>query len=144
MRNLILSAFPRKMRLPDPFTKDLRVELLPEVAHQPHLSPPKSQLLPEALTNEIDGYIFSSRGDLKSLVELLQQKVTSSGTADGGYDTQFLNAIVFYIGLRGIDKYKEDGMAPSAIASKTSPVMQLYLALIKKLDAGEFGCDNIA
>ncbi len=28
MRNLILSAFPRNMRLPDPFTPNLKVRLL--------------------------------------------------------------------------------------------------------------------
>ena len=32
MRNLILSAFPRNMRLPDPFTPNLKVDLLPEIS----------------------------------------------------------------------------------------------------------------
>ena len=32
MRNLVLSAFPRNMRLPDPFTPNLKVDLLPEIA----------------------------------------------------------------------------------------------------------------
>ena len=31
MRNLVLSAFPRAMRLPDPFTPNLKVDLLPEI-----------------------------------------------------------------------------------------------------------------
>ena len=35
MRNLVLSAFPRNMRLPDPFTPNLKVDLLPEIAHAP-------------------------------------------------------------------------------------------------------------
>ena len=34
-RNLVLSAFPRAMRLPDPFTPALRVEALPETARPP-------------------------------------------------------------------------------------------------------------
>merc|ERR1719240_1288502 len=37
MRNLILSAFPRNMRLPDPFTPNLKVDLLPEIAHPPRI-----------------------------------------------------------------------------------------------------------
>ena len=37
MRNLILSAFPRNMRLPDPFTPNLKVDMLPEIAHQPRI-----------------------------------------------------------------------------------------------------------
>ena len=35
MRNLILSAFPRNMRLPDPFIPNLKVDMLPEIAHPP-------------------------------------------------------------------------------------------------------------
>lgn len=37
VRNLILSAFPRNMRLPDPFTPNLKVDMLPEIAHAPRI-----------------------------------------------------------------------------------------------------------
>merc|ERR1711896_126550 len=37
MRNLILSAFPRNMRLPDPFTPNLKVDLLPEISQSPRI-----------------------------------------------------------------------------------------------------------
>lgn len=37
MRNLILSAFPRHMRLPDPFTPNLKVEVLPEITQAPRV-----------------------------------------------------------------------------------------------------------
>lgn len=36
-RNLVLSAFPRHMRLPDPFTPNLKVDLLPEIAQPPRV-----------------------------------------------------------------------------------------------------------
>lgn len=49
MRNLILSAFPRNMRLPDPFTPNLKVDLLPEISQAPRFLPQPSQLLPPAL-----------------------------------------------------------------------------------------------
>ena len=35
MRNLILSAFPRTMKLPDPFQANLKVDLLPEIRLAP-------------------------------------------------------------------------------------------------------------
>ena len=35
MRNLVLSAFPHGMRLPDPFTPNLKVDLLPEIQTAP-------------------------------------------------------------------------------------------------------------
>jgi hypothetical protein len=37
MRNLVLSAYPRLMRLPDPFTPNLKVDVLPEIAQPPRL-----------------------------------------------------------------------------------------------------------
>lgn len=37
MRNLVLSAFPRNMRLPDPFTPNLKVDMLPEIAQAPRM-----------------------------------------------------------------------------------------------------------
>jgi hypothetical protein len=37
MRNLILSAFPRNMRLPDPFTPNLKVDMLPEITLAPRV-----------------------------------------------------------------------------------------------------------
>merc|ERR1719187_399950 len=37
MRNLILSAFPRNMRLPDPFTPNLKVDMLPEISIAPRM-----------------------------------------------------------------------------------------------------------
>lgn len=38
MRNLILSAFPRNMRLPDPFTPNLKVDVLQEISMAPKIS----------------------------------------------------------------------------------------------------------
>ena len=37
VRNLVLSAFPRNMRLPDPFTPNLKVDMLPEITHAPRV-----------------------------------------------------------------------------------------------------------
>lgn len=39
LRNLILSAFPRNMRLPDPFTPNLKVDMLSEINIAPGFSP---------------------------------------------------------------------------------------------------------
>jgi CCR4-NOT transcription complex subunit 1 len=55
MRNLILSAFPRNMRLPDPFTPNLKVDLLPEIAQPPRILPDPDKLLPEPLKSQVGG-----------------------------------------------------------------------------------------
>ena len=47
LRNLVLSAFPRHMMLPDPFTPNLKVDLLPESSQPPTvLSPDTAALRP--------------------------------------------------------------------------------------------------
>lgn len=53
MRNLILSAFPRNMRLPDPFTPNLKVDLLPEIAQPPRILPDPDKLLPEPIKSQV-------------------------------------------------------------------------------------------
>ncbi len=54
MRNLILSAFPRNMRLPDPFTPNLKVDLLPEIGTAPRFRPPADHMLPSSLQAEVN------------------------------------------------------------------------------------------
>ena len=49
LRNLVLSAFSRDMKLPDPFTPNLRIELLPEISQAPVFLPPAETLLPPQL-----------------------------------------------------------------------------------------------
>jgi CCR4-NOT transcription complex subunit 1 len=61
MRNLVLSAFPRNMRLPDPFTPNLKVDLLPEIAQPPRMLSNHMPALLGAqqgqLAQELNGYL---------------------------------------------------------------------------------------
>jgi CCR4-NOT transcription complex subunit 1 len=49
MRNLILSAFPRSMRLPDPFTPNLKVETLPDITHAPTVVSSYTDSIPQSV-----------------------------------------------------------------------------------------------
>ena len=71
MRNLILSAFPRMMRLPDPFTPNLKVGPPPSsmrapesssaVAWTPSTMPKQHRFLPELLKQPFSShYVFGS------------------------------------------------------------------------------------
>ena len=60
MRNLILSAFPRNMRLPDPFTPNLKVDLLPEISQSPRiLSDFSAALTSHGLLADLDAFLNS-------------------------------------------------------------------------------------
>jgi CCR4-NOT transcription complex subunit 1 len=57
MRNLILSAFPRNMRLPDPFTPNLKVDLLPEINQSPRILSNYAVSLGHDLLSQLDNYL---------------------------------------------------------------------------------------
>jgi CCR4-NOT transcription complex subunit 1 len=85
MRNLILSAFPRNMRLPDPFTPNLKVEHLPEIAQAPRvLSEYTAALQPNNFLQDIDVYLRSRQTPsfLKQLIPRLM--VPGAALAGGG------------------------------------------------------------
>ena len=78
MRNLILSAFPRNMRLPDPFTPNLKVDLLPEINQSPRFVPEPQNLLPAelryCLTSRLSFAAPQSQAHLDSIAILAQSK----------------------------------------------------------------------
>lgn len=58
MRNLILSAFPRNMRLPDPFTPNLKVDLLAEITLPPRAVINYGTLMPiSQFKKDLDAYL---------------------------------------------------------------------------------------
>ncbi|KAK1305818.1 hypothetical protein QJS10_CPA10g00894 [Acorus calamus] len=67
MRNVILSAFPRNMRLPDPSTPNLKIDLLPEITVPPRiLSEVDGALKAKQMKADIDEYFKA--------ISLLQNK----------------------------------------------------------------------
>jgi CCR4-NOT transcription complex subunit 1 len=113
MRNLILSAFPRNMRLPDPFTPNLKFDKLPEIATPPQGAPPRDLLLPPPLRAQVDA-LLARRGPPGGLQALVGRLVLpgapppagGEGGAPGGgapgpggrYAGSLLHALVLYVG----------------------------------------------
>ncbi|CAM0140611.1 CCR4-NOT core subunit cdc39, variant 2 [Umbelopsis sp. WA50703] len=108
LRNLILSAFPRNMRLPDPFTPNLKVDLLPEINQQPKvLSDYTSALVPNNLKQDIDAYLQDE--EPPNFLADLPRKLTTDAqdydndSNDTKYDISVINSLVFYVGIRAIE-----------------------------------------
>ena len=82
LRNLILSAFPRNMRLPDPFTPNLKVELLPEISIAPRTVSNYAALIKPSFKKDLDSYL-KNRSPVGFLSELRSNLlVASSGMSD--------------------------------------------------------------
>ncbi|KAH7284495.1 hypothetical protein KP509_34G056500 [Ceratopteris richardii] len=142
LRNLILSAFPRNMRLPDPFTPNLKVDLLPEIGQSPRiLSDVEFALKNKQLKSEIDEYLKTRSplshflSDLKQRLMLLPSEVQAAGTR---YNVPLINALVLYVGMQAIQQLQSK-TAPQQLAVPTAPIthsapMDIYQKLIVELD----------
>jgi len=107
MRNLILSAFPRSMRLPDPFTPNLKVDLLPEIKERPKILSDFTRAL-GALKQPLDTFLRTGRPQdwhhtLPSqlrLVDVSDAEIKRRGTS---YNVTLINSLVLYIGRKAIE-----------------------------------------
>lgn len=142
MRNLILSAFPRNMRLPDPFTPNLKVDLLPEISQSPRiLSDVDFALKNKQIKSEIDDYLKTRQplslllSDLRQRLMLPQQESISAGTR---YNVPLINALVLYVGMQAIQQLQSK-TTPQQLAVPTAPIthsapMDIFQKLIVELD----------
>ena len=135
MRNLVLSAFPRNMRLPDPFTPNLKVDLLPEIAASPRLpADADAALRNKPLRLELDAFLKSPRGsaslpaDLRGRLLLPPAEAAAAGTR---YNVPLLNALVLYVGCAAIAAARKEAAGPLA----HSGPLEVFQRLAAELDA---------
>ncbi|EGF78328.1 hypothetical protein BATDEDRAFT_35788 [Batrachochytrium dendrobatidis JAM81] len=134
LRNLILSDFPRNMRFPDPFTPNLKVDLLPEINQSPPiLSDYTCSLTENNLKQDIDDYL-SSRGPVSFLTELqsklLLKEPLSKPTSK--YNVCAINALVLYVGIQAIAQAQQKQQA-SFLVPHSAP-MDIFQQLVVDMD----------
>lgn len=119
MRNIILSAFPRNMRLPDPSTPNLKIDLLAEISQSPRiLSEVDAALKAKQMKNDVDEYLKTRQqgssffSDLKQKLFLAPSEVATAGTH---YNVPLINSLVLYVGMQAIQQLQ----ARSAHAQST-------------------------
>ncbi|CAN6622942.1 general negative regulator of transcription subunit 1 [Trichomonascus vanleenenianus] len=109
LRNVVLSAFPEEMELPDPLTQGLKVDRLPAVQQVPVVAADPGKDLQEfGLRKLVDNYLSSpSPAIIKGMVPgfNLAKPVNVGGV---GFDkvsvnVAALNALVLYIGMEAVD-----------------------------------------
>ena len=107
MRNLVLSAFPRAMRLPDPFTPNLKVDLLPEISQSPRVTCGADDALKTrfpALRSELDQFLETRQpaGFPDRLRRALALSPPAAAAAGARYDAPLVSAVVLRCGARGV------------------------------------------
>lgn len=101
MRNLILAAFPRNMRLPDPFTPNLKVDMLNEISNAPRIfTNYVANIQPLSLRKDLDSYL-KARAPVTFLSEL-RGHLQVSNEPGSKYNVSLLNSLVLYVGTQAI------------------------------------------
>ena len=138
LRNLVLSAFPRNMRLPDPFTPNLKVDLLPEISQPPRVLSNTVQALNHTLSHngnllsELDGYL-KSRSPASFLPQLHAKLMQPSSTpgAPPVYAVRVINALVFYLGQQAIAQLQDSSSSTTSVVH--SAPMDIFQHLTREL-----------
>ena len=129
MRNLVLSAFPRNMLLPDPFTPTMNIDTLPEIMQAPKGSPMALSILQNApFKKDLDSYI-RTRSPVTFLSDLrtyLQQ------AGESKYNIPLINALVVYVGQAAIQSISPKHINITSIAHSSH--MDIFQNLAVDLD----------
>eukprot|EP00927_Polykrikos_kofoidii_P002672 TRINITY_DN11067_c0_g5_i2.p1 TRINITY_DN11067_c0_g5~~TRINITY_DN11067_c0_g5_i2.p1 ORF type:complete len:2502 (+),score=564.25 TRINITY_DN11067_c0_g5_i2:638-7507(+) len=134
IRNLILSAFPRNMKLPDPFMPNLKVDLLPEIKIPPRvLANYTATLLQQKLKADVDTYMRSRD---KRLLETIKEKLRLPKGENLNHDTRcnvpLLNALLLYVGVHLPQHGKS--LPGQGNNQQNNPSLEIFMYLAHNLD----------
>ncbi|KAK1408886.1 hypothetical protein QVD17_41009 [Tagetes erecta] len=145
MRNIVLSAFPRNMRLPDPSTPNLKIDLLAEISQSPRiLSEVDAALKAKQLKTDVDEYL-KTRPQTASFFSELKQKLllspSEAARAGTRYNVPLMNSLVLYVGIQDIQQLQARTPHGQSMASNASlaifmagAALDIFQALILELD----------
>lgn len=132
MRNLVLSAFPRNMRLPDPFTPNLKIDSLPEIIQPPKgTSNTVNVLNTVPFRKELDSYL-RTRSPVTFLCELRGYLQNPNGSESTRYNIPLINALVLFVGQSAIQAITPKHITMSSIAHSSH--MDIFQNLAVDLD----------
>jgi CCR4-NOT transcription complex subunit 1 len=132
LRNLVLSANPKGMLPPDPFTPNLKIDLLPEISQSPAIL--SNVLGPiEDMRTLLDAYLTD--GQRRSFLSGLPSLLMKEGTNE--VDAPKVNSLVLYVGIHALARLQS-----SQISLSRTPEMEVLQKLMEFDDHGRYICLN--
>lgn len=130
LRNVVLSAVPKGMVLPDPFTPNLKIDLLTEIQQAPVvLSNVVGPI--EGMRMDLDAFLNDpQRSDFLST---LLPRLCKDGTNE--VDAARVNSLVLYVGIKAIARIQNAQMAQ---ALPHTPEMEILQKLMEFDDRGRY------
>ncbi|XP_076337573.1 CCR4-NOT transcription complex subunit 1-like [Tachypleus tridentatus] len=133
MRNIILSTYPHHMKLPDPFTPNLKFDLLQEISQSPRILINFDNVIqPATFKKELDSYM-TSRSPVTFLSEL-RSILQVSKEPGMKYNIPLINALVPYVGIQAISHIQSKGQTPSMGTIAHTSHMDIFQNLAVDLD----------
>lgn len=128
------------MRLPDPFTPNLKIDQLPEISQAPKgNSPPQSlaTLAQQPFKKDLDSYI-RTRSPVTFLTELrgYLQQAANNASDSTHYNIPLINALILYVGQAAIQTISPKNINISSIAHSSHN--DIFMNLAVSLDTEGF------
>eukprot|EP00934_Nitzschia_sp_Nitz4_P003719 Nitzschia sp. Nitz4//scaffold308_size21609//5174//12956//NITZ4_008602-RA/size21609-processed-gene-0.37-mRNA-1//-1//CDS//3329547152//3709//frame0 len=132
LRNLVLSATPKGMLPPDPFTPNLKIDLLPEISQSPTVL--SDVLGPiESFRPQLDAFLKDGQ-DRKFLSVVLPLQC-KKGTSE--VEPAKVNSLVLYVGIHALARLQN-----GQISLSRTPEMEILQKLMEFDDKGRYLCLN--
>ncbi|CAB9518549.1 CCR4-NOT transcription complex subunit 1 [Seminavis robusta] len=132
LRNIVLSANPKGMLPPDPFTPNLKIDLLPEISQSPTIL--SNVLGPiDSLRGHLDAYLKD--GQRRAFLTGLPALLYKEGTTE--VDAPKVNSLVLYIGIHALARLQNN-----QISLSHTPEMEVLQKLMELDDRGRYICLN--
>ncbi|KAF9557678.1 Not1-domain-containing protein [Agrocybe pediades] len=129
LRNVILSAFPPAITLPDPYLRNVKFDAIPEMGPiPPILSDFTSGLKSGDLRSYLDQYLLN-RGTPSFLPSLKERLKVVGNDSQETYNLSLINSLVMYIGVSSVAQAKARSGSSLFISSDPGVVALQYLAV---------------
>lgn len=129
LRNIILSAFPPTITLPDPYLRDVDFDMLPEMGPIPPILSDFTFSLKSH--NDIRGYLdqfLINRGS-PTFLPILTERLRNNGDGSNeGYNLPLINALVMYVGVSSVGQVKARSGSALFVASDNGVAVMHHLA----------------
>ena len=128
LRNVILSAVPKGMTLPDPFTPNLKIDSLVEIAQSPVILSNVFGPI-ESLRVGLDDFLKGERGDF---IAGLLPRLHKAGSKE--IDSPRINSFVLYVGIQAIGRLQNAEIHSLA----NTPELEILQKLMELDDHGRY------
>lgn len=120
LKNIVLSAIPKSMSIPAPFTPGLKVDRLPEMNESPVIVYNVGADL-KSMKKSVDIYLrVPSNQLLKSIVSCLKEPEMDAfgiGYDKINFNTKLVDALVLYVGMQAVSERQSTGQLFNAKSS---------------------------